>query len=63
MPLHTVEMQAALNSGANANSIIYAQPAKQLSHLRYALEMDVRKVVIDGDFELYKIQKHFPNAE
>lgn len=52
-----------MSHGVNADSIIYANPAKQSDHLRYAAEMNVRKMTFDGEFELYKIQKHFPSAE
>lgn len=61
--MHTAEIEMAINCGVSADSIIYAHPAKQLSNLRYAAQVNVRKIVVDGDFELYKIQKHFPNAQ
>lgn len=52
-----------MNLGVNADSIIFANPTKPTSHLLFSAEMDVRKMTVDGDFELYKIHKHFPSAE
>lgn len=52
-----------MSLGVNADSIIFANPTKITSHLRYAAELDVRKMTADGEFELRKIHELFPSAE
>lgn len=52
-----------MSYGVAAESIIYANPTKPVSHLNFAAEMDVRVMTVDGEFELYKIQKYYPNAK
>jgi diaminopimelate decarboxylase len=44
----------ALASTSHTN-LIYAQPAKMLSHAKYALANGVTMTVFDGEDELYKL--------
>lgn len=52
-----------MNQGVHADSIIFANPTKPTVHLRYAAEQNVRKMTVDGEFELHKIHDLFPSAE
>lgn len=56
------EIARVLSYGASPESIIYANPMKQISHLNFAAEMNVSVMTVDSDFELQKIAKHYPNA-
>lgn len=56
------EIQKVLNLGVDKSRIIYANPNKFISHIRYAAEMDIRVMTFDNESELHKIQKYFPNA-
>lgn len=57
------EMAMILKLGVSPDDIIFAHPAKQISHLRYAAEHGVRKMTFDNEDELIKIKKHHPNAQ
>nr|AIZ03430.1 ornithine decarboxylase [Mayetiola destructor] len=57
------EISKVISHGVAADSIIYANPTKPISHLKFSAEMEVRTMTVDGDFELYKIHKHYPAAE
>lgn len=52
-----------MNFGVAPQSIIYANPTKPISHLKYAAEANVQVMTVDSDFEIYKIHKHFPDAK
>ncbi len=43
--------------------IIYANPCKQISHLKYAAEKGVELMTFDNELELHKVKKHFPTAK
>jgi len=45
-----------------ASRIIYANPCKQSSMLRYAAKQNVDLMTFDNEAELYKIQKLYPDA-
>jgi ornithine decarboxylase len=53
---------ALLLRGENASRIIYANPCKQASHMRYARGAGVEMVTCDNEDELRKIKKHWPEA-
>jgi ornithine decarboxylase len=57
------EIEAVLSLGVSPDRIIYANPCKSLSHLRYAREMGVRMVTFDNADELHKIQRAHPQAQ
>ena len=56
-------MEAVLALGVEPDRIIYAQPCKHKSHLRFARRNCVRKMTFDGADELYKIKEIFPEAQ
>lgn len=57
------EIKIALKNGTNPEKIIFANPCKQINHIRYAYQMGVNKVTFDNLDELYKIKDYHPNAE
>ena len=57
------EIDLALDTGIDPSRIIYAQPCKTRSYLRYAQEKGVKQMTFDNADELYKIKAHFPGAE
>ena len=46
-----------------ADRIIYANPCKQSSYVRYAQEVGVDTMTFDNEQELMKIQQTHPNAK
>lgn len=45
------------------NNVIFANPCKQISHIRYAKEIGVKMIVVDGLNEMVKMAKHYPEAD
>jgi ornithine decarboxylase len=58
------EISKILSLGVNPDRIIYAQPAKPASHMRYAdsVQHDMM-MTFDSDIELHKIKLYCPNAK
>ncbi|KAL0477437.1 ornithine decarboxylase [Acrasis kona] len=54
---------ALLLKGENDKRIIYANPCKLPSHMRYARGAGVEMVTVDNEDELHKIKKHWPDAK
>jgi len=57
------EMAMVLAQGVPARDIIFAHPAKQVSHILYAKEKGVARMTFDNEDELEKVAAHFPQAE
>lgn len=57
------EIDQVLAMGTSPDRIIYAQPCKTNSYVRYVKAAGVRQMTFDNTDELYKIAKHFPDAE
>jgi ornithine decarboxylase len=57
------EIDLALKTGIDPSRIIYAQPCKTRSYLRYARQKGVKQMTFDNADELYKIKNDFPDAE
>ncbi|KAI4207548.1 MAG: hypothetical protein LQ346_000480 [Caloplaca aetnensis] len=57
------EIEQVLALGVDPARIIYAQPCKTKSYVRYAAEHGVKQMTFDNADELYKIKAHFPRAE
>jgi ornithine decarboxylase len=57
------EIELALQAGIEPSRIIYAQPCKTKSYLRFAAEVGVKQMTFDNADELYKIKATFPDAE
>ncbi|KAF9403944.1 hypothetical protein BGZ94_004446 [Podila epigama] len=57
------EIQSVLEMGVDPSRIIYANPCKQNSFVKYAQTNDVRMMTFDNAEELHKIKRFHPNAE
>ena len=57
------EIDQILSIGVDPSRIIYAQPCKTKSYVRYAAQRGVRQMTFDNAEELYKIKQFFPDAE
>lgn len=57
------EIELVLSLGVDPSRIIYAQPCKTKSYIRYAANQGVKLMTFDNADELYKIQAFFPEAE
>lgn len=57
------EIQQVLHLGVDPARIIYAQPCKTKSYLRYTTKQNVTQMTFDNTDELYKIKEIAPNAE
>lgn len=57
------EIEEVLTLGIDPSRIIYAQPCKTKSHLRYAAQQHVKQMTFDNADELFKIKQLFPDAE
>ncbi|KAI8993375.1 pyridoxal-dependent decarboxylase [Pilobolus umbonatus] len=57
------EIQQVLDLGVEPCRIIYANPCKQASFIRYSAQQNVNRMTFDNVEELYKIKKYFPEAE
>ena len=65
--VHTIlfiqnEIQYVLDLDVSPDRIIFANPIKPVSHLKYAERNGVKKMTFDNTQELYKIKEHFPTA-
>ena len=56
-------MEKVLGLGVEPHRIIFANPVKARSHVRYAQRNGVRRMTFDGVDELYKIKEICPDAK
>jgi ornithine decarboxylase len=57
------EIKKVLELGVKPENIIYANPCKQDSYIRYAREVNVKIITFDNAHELIKISRLFPDAD
>src|ERR1700710_2792405 len=57
------EIEQVLALGVDPSCIIYANPCKQRSFIRYSQKHSVKKMTFDNAEELYKIKALFPDCE
>lgn len=57
------EIRQMLELGVDPKHIIFANPCKQASHIRYARDNNVSLLVFDNEDELKKTKKIYPNAK
>ena len=57
------EIEQILNLGVDPSRIVYAQPCKTKSYVRFAAERGVKQMTFDNSDELYKVKRFFPDAE
>lgn len=56
------EIRKVLTMGVDSSRIIFANPAKPASHIRYAADQGVELITFDNENELYKFKNLFPSA-
>ncbi|KAF4014022.1 hypothetical protein G4228_005230 [Cervus hanglu yarkandensis] len=56
------EMELVQHIGVPASKIIYANPCKQIAHIKYAAKHGVRLLSFDNEMELAKVVKSHPRA-
>ncbi|KAA8905532.1 pyridoxal-dependent decarboxylase [Sphaerosporella brunnea] len=56
------EIKQILDLGVEPHRIIYANPCKTASYVRYAADNNIRMMTFDNPEELYKVKKFFPDA-
>lgn len=56
------EIRSVLELGVSPDRVIYANPCKTSSYLRFAQQSDVGLTTVDNAAELYKIQKYHPGC-
>lgn len=61
--LMQAEIQTVLDAGADASRVIYANPCKQASHIRYAAQKGVNLMTFDNVDELHKVKRCNPDAK
>lgn len=57
------EIQKVLQLGVAPTRIIYANPCKQSSMLKYAAKKDVSMMTFDNEAELHKVKALYPDAQ
>lgn len=57
-----MEIQKILDLGVSPDRIIFANPCKQTSYIKYAYKMGVNYMTFDNEHELHKIKENHPNA-
>ncbi|XP_047370254.1 ornithine decarboxylase 1-like [Vespa velutina] len=57
------EVQQVMQLNISPDRIIFANPTKYPSHIKFAKSVGVEKMTVDGKCELYKIKKLFPEAK
>lgn len=57
------EIQLVQSIGVIADRIIYANPCKQVSQIKYAAACGVEKMTFDSEVELMKVARNHPNAK
>lgn len=57
-----IEMQTMLDLGVQPSKIVYANPCKQASHIRFSAEHGISLMTFDNEMELHKIKKLYPTA-
>lgn len=57
------EIESVLRFGVPSDLIVYANPTKNISHIKYAAKINVRSMTVDSHQEIEKLSKHYPNAK
>ncbi|XP_073481487.1 ornithine decarboxylase 1 [Aquarana catesbeiana] len=57
------EIQLVQSIGVQPERIIYANPCKQVSQIKYAASCGVEKMTFDSEVELMKVARNHPNAK
>lgn len=58
-----VEISMVKEFGIDSNKIIFANPVKEINHITFANQKNIKKMTFDSEDELLKIKLFHPNAE
>ena len=56
-------MKLLIDLGANPVKIIYGNPCKQSSHIRFPASVGIKRIEFDSFLELKKLKKNYPESE
>lgn len=62
-PLFQMEIQLVQSLGVPPERIIYANPCKQVSQIKYAANNGVQMMTFDSEVELMKVARAHPKAK
>lgn len=62
-PVFQSEMALVQGLGISPENIIYTNPCKQASQIKYAAKAGINIMTCDSDIELKKIARNHPNAK
>ncbi|XP_014611965.1 PREDICTED: antizyme inhibitor 2-like isoform X1 [Polistes canadensis] len=57
------EIEQVMQYGVTPDKIIFANPTKSPSHIKFAKSVGVDKMTVDNELELFKIKNLFPEAK
>lgn len=57
------EIKQILDIGVQGERIIFANPCKLTSHIKYAKSNQVLNGTVDNEFEMYKLHKYYPQSK
>ncbi|CAH1797980.1 unnamed protein product [Owenia fusiformis] len=57
------EIDFILNLGVTPDRVVYANPCKQMSHIRFSADQGVAMMTFDNEEELLKVKKVYPDAK
>ncbi|GAB1865464.1 Ornithine decarboxylase [Camponotus japonicus] len=57
------EIKQVMQYGVHANRIVFANPYKYPSHIKYAKEMGINQITVDSELEILKIKDLYPEAK
>jgi ornithine decarboxylase len=57
------ELKMVLDAGVDADRIVYANPCKQQSHIKYAASENISMMTFDNEMELHKVKRLYPGAQ
>ena len=62
-PLLQAELQKILSLDVEPQRIVYANPCKQNSHIKFAAKHNVSLMTFDNETELHKVKMYYPGAK
>ena len=57
------EIEKILQLNIKPNKILFAHPCKLTSQIQFAKQSNIKNLVFDNEYELFKIKEHHPEAE
>ena len=57
------EIQMALDAGVSPDHIVFNNPFKEISHLKFAAREGVKLMSVNCEMELQKVKQYHPSAQ